>query len=138
MAETVDVRAAMAAAELRASVRQFLRRSELEASNCGLTPQRYHLLLMIKGARDGSGRASLGELTGRLQIAQSTTTELAARSVEAGLVEREAAEHDGRVVYLRLTKEGERRLACAFTALETQRQQLAEALEAFAHETNQT
>lgn len=123
----------MAAADLRAAVRQFLRRSELIAAQCGLTPQRYHLLLMIKGARDGSGRASISELTKRLQIAQSTTTELAARSVEAGLIAREASELDGRVVYLRLTKEGERRLACAFTALETERKQLAEALDAFTH-----
>lgn len=123
----------MAAADMRAAVRQFLRRSELIAAQCGLTPQRYHLLLMIKGARDGSGRANIGELTGRLQIAQSTTTELAARSVDIGLIEREASELDGRVVYLRLTTEGERRLACAFTALETERRLLAEALEAFTH-----
>lgn len=133
MAATIDVRSAMAVAELRSALRRFLRRSELAAAKCGLTPQRYHLLLMVKGAPDGSGRATVGELSERLQLAQSTTTELVARSVEAGLVERESSTNDARVVYLRLTSEGERRLACAFTALETERQQLFEAMAAFTH-----
>ena len=42
------------AAALRAAVRLFLRRGEQVARAAGLTPQRQLLLLMIKGAPDGS------------------------------------------------------------------------------------
>src|SRR5437763_489916 len=46
----------VAVAEFRAGLRQFLRRSERIAREAGLTPQRYLLLLMIKGAVDGVDR----------------------------------------------------------------------------------
>jgi DNA-binding MarR family transcriptional regulator len=116
------------AAEFRSALRKFLRRSELVADSCGLTPQRYLLLLMIRGAPDGSGRSTVTELSDRLQLAQSTVTELVARSVDAGLVEREGSASDGRVTYLQLTPEGERRLACSFTGLEAERQALHDAI----------
>jgi DNA-binding MarR family transcriptional regulator len=115
-------------AEFRSALRKFLRRSELIADACGLTPQRYLLLLMIKGAADGSGRSTVTELSDRLQLAQSTVTELVARSVEAGLIAREGSESDGRVTYLTLTEEGERRLACSFTGLGAERDALYEAI----------
>ena len=41
-------------AEFRSALRKFLRRSELVADSCGLTPQRYLLLLMIRGAPTGA------------------------------------------------------------------------------------
>ena len=115
-------------AEFRAALRKFLRRSELVADACGLTPQRYLLLLMIKGAPDGSSRSTVTDLAEQLQLAQSTVTELVARSVDAGLIQREGSESDGRVTYLRLTAEGERRLACSFTGLNAERSALTEAI----------
>jgi len=115
-------------AEFRSALRKFLRRSELIADTCGLTPQRYLLLLMIKGSADGSGRSTVTELSDRLQLAQSTVTELVARSVDAGLISREGSSSDGRVTYLQLTAEGERRLACSFSGLETERSALYEAI----------
>jgi DNA-binding MarR family transcriptional regulator len=115
-------------AEFRSALRKFLRRSELVADSCGLTPQRYLLLLMIKGAPDGNGRSTVTELSDRLQLAQSTVTELVARSVDAGLVEREGSAEDGRVTFLRLTAEGERRLACSFTGLQAERDALQDAV----------
>jgi DNA-binding MarR family transcriptional regulator len=117
-------------AEFRASLRQFLRRSERVARSSGLTPQRYLLLLMIKGAADGSERSTVTELAKRLQLAQSTVTELVRRAEEAGLVGREQSATDGRVAHLHLTVEGERRLMAAFTELDIERRQLREA---FAH-----
>ena len=81
------------AAALRAAVRQFLRRGEHVARAAGLTPQRHALLLMIKGAPDGSERATVTELSERLQLAQNTVTDLVARSEAAGLLEREPSEH---------------------------------------------
>ena len=117
----------IAAAEFRSALRQFLRRSERIARQCGLTPQRHILLMMIKGAPDGSEQSTVTELSERLQLAQSTVTELVRRAEEAGLVEREQSQRDARVAHLRLTQEGERRLMLSFTELETERAQLREA-----------
>src|SRR5213082_3936286 len=114
----------VAVAEFRAGLRQFLRRSERVARQAGLTPQRYLLLLMIKGAPDGSEQSTVTELAERLQLAQSTVTELVSRAEEVGLVEREPSASDGRVAYLRLTGEGERRLRACLTTLDVERRQL--------------
>ena len=118
----------VAVAEFRAGLRQFLRRSERVARQAGLTPQRYLLLLMIKGAPDGSEQSTVTELAERLQLAQSTVTELVRRAEETGLVEREQSASDGRVAHLRLTPEGERRLTRAFTSNEQERQELRAAI----------
>jgi DNA-binding MarR family transcriptional regulator len=117
-------------AEFREALRRFMRQSERVARKCGLTPQRYALLLMIKGAADGSERSTVTELAERLQLAQSTVTELVSRAEEAGLVERAQSETDARVAHLRLSAEGERRLEQAFTDLQGERQHLRDA---FAH-----
>jgi DNA-binding MarR family transcriptional regulator len=116
-------------AEFRAALRCFLRKSERTARRAGLTPQRHLLLLMIKGAPDGSERSTVTELAERLQLAQSTVTELVRRAEEAGLVEREQSAVDGRVAHLRLSAEGEARLQRAFTGLGTERRELREAFE---------
>jgi len=128
--QTPPVEDVIAVAEFRAALRQFLRRSERVARESGLTPQRHLLLMMIKGAPDGTEQSTVTELSNRLQLAQSTVTELVRRAEEAGLVEREQSQRDARVAYLRLTGEGERRLMLSFTELATERAQLREA---FAH-----
>jgi DNA-binding MarR family transcriptional regulator len=117
-------------AEFREALRRFLRTSERIARASGLTPQRHLLLLMIKGAPDGSEQSTVTELSERLQLAQSTVTELVSRAEEAGLVAREQSQTDARVAYLRLTDEGERRLEDSFTALSAERDNLRGA---FAH-----
>jgi DNA-binding MarR family transcriptional regulator len=111
-------------AEFRAMLRRFLRKSEQSARAAGLTPQRYLLLLMIKGAADRSEQSTVTELAERLQLAQSTVTELVRRAEESGLVERERSSSDGRIAHLRLTAEGERRLSESFTSNESERQAL--------------
>src|SRR6266478_789685 len=117
----------MAVAEFRAALRRFLRRSERVARQSGLTPQRYLLLLMIKGSPDGSERSTVTALADRLQLAQSTVTELVRRAEETGLVTREQSQDDARVAHLRLTPEGDRRLMQSFTELSTERAQLRDA-----------
>jgi DNA-binding MarR family transcriptional regulator len=107
-------------------VRLFLRRGEQVARAAGLTPQRQLLLLMIKGAPDGRERATITELAERLQLAQNTVTELVARAEAAGLLAREPSGSDGRVVRLRLTEEGERRLAETVSALRADREHLVD------------
>ena len=114
-------------AEFRAALRRFLRTSERTARQSGLTPQRHLLLLMIKGAPDGSQQSTVTELADRLQLAQSTVTELVRRAEEAGLIEREPSPRDGRVAHLRLTPEGERRLSKTYTDLDSERRALRDA-----------
>jgi DNA-binding MarR family transcriptional regulator len=115
-------------AEFRASLRVFLLKAERNARKSGLTPQRYLLLLMIKGAPNGRETSTVTQLAERLQLAQSTVTELVSRAEEIGLVEREQSDSDGRVTNLRLTPEGERRLMLAFTTNEEERQELRAAI----------
>src|ERR671935_292520 len=115
-------------AEFRAALRAFLRKSERNARKSGLTPQRYLLLLMIKGAPGGREQSTVTELSERLQLAQSTVTELVRRAEETGLIEREQSDLDGRVAHLRLTAEGERRLMKAFTTNAEERQELRAAI----------
>ena len=120
----VDATAAIPVASFRAALRTFLRKSEEIARASGLTPQRHLLLLMIKGAPGGSEYATVTDLTERLQLAQSTVTELVRRAEEVGLVERETSAVDGRVAHLRLTEEGERRLARSVARLTGERDAL--------------
>jgi DNA-binding MarR family transcriptional regulator len=114
-------------AEFRAALRVFLRKAERNARKAGLTPQRYLLLLMIKGAPNGHESSTVTELAERLQLAQSTVTELVSRAEEIGLIVRKRSAEDGRIAYLRLTEDGERRLARSFTSNERERQALREA-----------
>lgn len=130
MEHELTAEAAAHVAEFRAALRGFLRRTERIARASGLTPQRYLLLLMIKGAPDRSEQSTVTDLAERLQLAQSSVTELVRRAEEVGLIAREASSADGRVAHLRLTAEGERRLARSFTSLASEREELRRA---FAH-----
>ena len=129
--EPVSLSDYQAVADLRAVLRKFLRVSEQAARRHGLTQQRYLLLLMIKGAPDGSQRSTVTALSERLQLAQSTVTELVARAETAGLVARDPSTDDGRVVYFSLTPEGERRLEALVRDLRTERRTLARMVRAF-------
>ena len=116
------------AAEFRTALRRFLRVSEEASRRHGLTPRRYLLLLLIKGAPDGSQSSTVSELCTRLQLAQSTVTERFQRAEAAGLVRREQSGVDGRVAHLTLTPEGEARLEAANLELRREREVLAGAL----------
>jgi DNA-binding MarR family transcriptional regulator len=129
MSEPFSAEEAARVAEFRAALRQFLRITERNARGAGLTPQRYLLLLMIKGAPDHSERSTVTELSERLQLAQSTVTELVRRAEEIGLIARERSAADGRIAHLRLTPEGERRLAQSFTSNDSERRTLLDAFE---------
>ena len=117
-------------AEFRVALRRFEARSDLAARAAGLTPQRYVLLVAIKGAPDGSERASVSELADRLEMPQTTLSDLVTRAEDVGLVVREPSPVDGRVVHVRLTEEGDRRLADCLDSLEDDRAELERALAA--------
>lgn len=118
------------AAAFRAELRRFLRRSEAAARAHGLTPQQYVLLVMIAGTADGTSTVS--ELVERLQLTQSAVTELVQRAQDAGLVTRRPSPSDGRVVQLRLTADGDARLAAVYDDLGPERQQLKQFVERLA------
>jgi DNA-binding MarR family transcriptional regulator len=129
--ETTRVPSAQEAAlvaEFRVALRRFGNEAERVARENGLTPRRYLLLLMIKGAPDLSERSTVTDLAERLSLAQSSITELVARAETAGLVRREPSNDDARVVYLSLTPEGERRFASAFRSLAAERDALRQAI----------
>ncbi len=83
---------------------------------------------MIKGAPDGSERSTVTALAERLQLAQSTVTELVARAERVGLIARETDDEDARVSHLRLTPEAARRLAATSAVLARERERLEELL----------
>jgi DNA-binding MarR family transcriptional regulator len=112
------------AAALRGALRKFLRASERIAREEGLTPSRYLLLLMIK-TTSGSG-STVTELAERMQLTQSTITELVTRAESAALVRREQSEEDARVFWLHLTATGEERLARAVARNGPERNRLLE------------
>jgi DNA-binding MarR family transcriptional regulator len=116
-------------ATFRAELRTFLRHSEQVARRWQLTPQRFLLLLTIAGAPDRSGRLSLTEIAERLSLSRNTVTELCSRAEEAGLLSRDDAEEDRRLVYLELTREAERRLFGALNEMDEHRGDISKAFD---------
>jgi DNA-binding MarR family transcriptional regulator len=115
-----------AEASARIALREFAARSDRIARGHRLTAERYELLLLIKVADDGE--ATVGKLARQLHVSQSAATQLARRVEDAGLIERTVSQLDARVHPLRLTAEGERRLAATAEALAADRQALGRAL----------
>lgn len=116
------------AAELREALRHFQRTSDDVAASQGLTSRTYQLLLMIKTARNGKGRASLGELEQRLQLGKSTVAELVLRSEKRGLVRRDLDRERPGAIAVGLTASGERRLTAVITELGDERRRLIDIL----------
>jgi DNA-binding MarR family transcriptional regulator len=125
-------------ATFRSELRTFLRHSEQVARRWQLTPQRFLLLLTIKGAPDRTGRLSLTEIADRLSLSRNTITELCSRAEEAGLVRRDDAEEDRRLVYLELTEEAERRLYGALNEMDRHRGEIAQAFDELTRSFHQT
>lgn len=102
-------------AEFRASLRDFLAFSEEAARQAGLTPRQHQALLAIRGA-PGKGHMSVGDLAERLKLQHNTAVELANRLEATGFVARVGDKEDRRRVWLKLTREGEAKLAALSTA----------------------
>ncbi|HWB22094.1 MAG TPA: MarR family transcriptional regulator [Gaiellaceae bacterium] len=110
------------AAELRLALRSFHARSDATVRRHGLTPKRYELLLLVKVS--DPAEATVGHLGARLSIGQSAATQLVRRAEDDGVLERQLSRRDARVQHLRLTEEGERRLAGALADLGPERREL--------------
>ena len=93
--------------EFRVALRRFQRWSEDQAQAAGVTHVQHQLLVAIKG-HAGDMPPTVGDLAGYLLLRPHSTVELVDRAEAAGLVERAPDSDDGRVVRVRLTREGER------------------------------
>jgi DNA-binding MarR family transcriptional regulator len=92
----------------RKGLRRFLRWSEDRAKEAGLTPAQHQLLLSIRGH---DGHPTIGDVADHLLLRHNSAVELVDRAERAGLVRREADREDHRIVHVRLTASGARRLA---------------------------
>lgn len=113
-------------AALRYALRQFTRKTEIEARRVGLTPQQYLLLLAIKGF-PGRETATITELAERLQIRHNAVIGLVNRAEERKLVGREthAPGEDRRIVRVRVLAKGDELLLRLASALRDERQRIA-------------
>ena len=114
-------------ATFRIALQRFGQTSDRVVRRSGLTPRQHLLLLALEGRHAGS--ASIGTLSRELLLAQSTVTELADRAQAEGLVERVVSRDDARVVLVRTTLEGRRRLTRALEALDRERGRLGIAID---------
>ncbi len=94
---------------LRTGLRHFERWSEQQAGAAGLTPAQHQLLLAIRGHNDPRG-PTIGEVADYLLLRHHSVVGLIDRADESGLVSRARDRNDHRIVRLRLTKRGARRL----------------------------
>ncbi len=118
-------------AALRYALRQFSRKTEIEARRAGVTPQQYLLLLTIKGY-PGRDSVNITELAERLQIRHNAVIGLVNRAEERGLVAREPAApgEDRRIVRVRVLPAGEEMIQRLAYALRDERKRVATAAKA--------
>jgi DNA-binding MarR family transcriptional regulator len=95
--------------EFRDGLRRFLHWSETQATTAGLTPAQHQLLLAIRG-HDGPQDPTIGDVAQHLQLRHHSAVGLIDRAEHAGFVQRWSDTEDQRVVRLRLTPLGHRRL----------------------------
>jgi len=94
-----------ALSEFRYQLRRFLYFSETAATQAGLTPLQYLLMLHVKGF-PGRDWATVGELADRLQMKHHGVVALLTRCEEAGLVVRRKSTTDRRRVEVHLQPKG--------------------------------
>lgn len=96
--------------EFRTGLRRFLHWSEQQAAAVGLTPAQHQLLLAIRGHHDPAG-PTIGDVADALLLRHHSAVGLIDRAETTGLVRRVRDGDDHRIVRLRLTAMGARRVA---------------------------
>ena len=94
---------------LRTGMRRYERWSEQQARAAGLTTAHHQLLLAIRGHGDARG-PTVGEIADYLLLRHHSAVGLIDRAEAAGLIARTRDDADHRVVRLRLSADGARRL----------------------------
>lgn len=106
---------------LRTELRRFLQWSAQQARSVELTPAIHQLLLAVAGHPDPAG-ATITDVAGYLLRRHHSVVALVDRAEEAGLLTRVP---DGRFVRLRLTPDGEARLAALTSRHQAELRQLS-------------
>ena len=97
-------------ASFRQQLRRYIRFSERAATEAGLEPRQYQLLLMLRGLAPG-GQASVSDIAEWLQVRHHSAVGLVDRIAMRGMAERRPDPSDGRRVLVALTPEGRAALA---------------------------
>ncbi|TAM92461.1 MAG: MarR family transcriptional regulator [Jatrophihabitans sp.] len=100
---------------VRSRLRRFEHWSAAQAADEGLTASQHQLMLAVRGHDDAAG-PTIGEVAEYLMVKHNTAVGLVDRTAEAGLLERVRDASDHRIVRLRLTVVGARRLAALSAA----------------------
>jgi DNA-binding MarR family transcriptional regulator len=95
--------------ELRTGLRRFLRWSEQQAREAGVTPAQHQLLLAIRGHGDERG-PTVGDVAHSLLLRHHSAVGLVDRAQDAGLITRNRDPDNPSAVRLRLTGRGSRQL----------------------------
>jgi DNA-binding MarR family transcriptional regulator len=91
----------------RVTLRRFLRWSEEQAAEVGLTPAQHQLLVAIKG-HPGPLPPAIREIADYLLLQSHSAVGLVDRAEAAGVVRRQSDPDDGRVVRVQLTDKGDK------------------------------
>ena len=94
-------------AEFRYQIRRYLRYMEEKARAAGYNPQQYQLLLAIEGLPEGQ-MPTIKTIAERMQLNHNSTVELVDRCERSGLLKRQRAGLDRRIVSLVPTLKGKR------------------------------
>jgi DNA-binding MarR family transcriptional regulator len=111
----------------RVTLRRFLRWSEDQATEAGLTPAQHQLLVAIKG-HPGPKAPAMREIAEYLLLQSHSVVGLVDRAEAAGVVRRQQDDKDARVVRVCLTGKGDRLVENLTTAHLAELRDLAEAL----------
>ena len=111
----------------RYALRQFLRWSDQQAAQIGLTPQQCQVLLAIRAHQRDCG-PSIGEVAEYMLVRHHSAVEIVRRLERMGLVARNSDEHDQRVVRLHVTAEGDQLLQRLTSAQLSELEQAAQTL----------
>jgi DNA-binding MarR family transcriptional regulator len=88
------------------TLRRFMRWSEEQAAEAGLTPAQHQLLVAIKG-HPGPFPPAMREIADYLLLQSHSAVGLVDRAEAAGVVRRQPDRDDGRVVRVQLTEKGD-------------------------------
>lgn len=114
------------------TLRRFLRWSEDQAAEAGLTPAQHQLLVAVKG-HPGPEAPAVRDLANYLLLQSHSTVGLVDRAEAAGVVRRQQDDKDARVVRVHLTERGTQLVENLTAAHLAELYNLAEALNGLLH-----
>jgi len=97
-------------AEFRYQLRRFLHVSQAAAEQMGLRNQHYQLLQCVGGMPEGAA-PTIANVAARMLLKHNSAVELVDRTIEQGLLQRLGDDADHRRILLKVTPQGESKLA---------------------------